>query len=324
MPASLLAAIERQWPFAHLHLHHQDVPKIYRYQLPPPGFLQFLRCLHSLHLDLNVNEREGSRYFVELLRKTIRFPNLRTLHINFCHKPFRHSPWWGLLPPTTAMSNSPPSPVLTLHMLILRGMTNTQLSHVPWDVDNELFDWTQLRHLEITHAPRDLLVHLRGRLPHLRAFVTGPSVGEVDAERQTEREIWSAEHWYFIDLLPPLEQLGLTICGLHVIGGTLDEVTRAALSRHGPTLRTLTLFAIAFVDGWVTPLGLSADALQEIQEYCPDLEELAVNINRIADWVGAPPSLPPSAPVARTTTTTTVPSGTERDVMVPWHGRTRD
>ncbi|KAI9884444.1 MAG: hypothetical protein M1823_003769 [Watsoniomyces obsoletus] len=281
MPAPLLMAIERQWPGCQLHLTHMEVPEPYQQMLPPPGSMQFLRCLHALHLDLNVNVRARSRYFSHLLRKTIRFPNLRILEICFRHA-HRPSSWWGLLPRNVVLPPRPRAPILALHVLVLRGMTHRQLDGVQWN-DNNLYDWTQLRRLEVTHPPRRLLIDLRGRLPHLRSFATGPFFGQVDSDRQTQDDIWSPQHWHFINALPPLERLSFVLCGGH-LGVALDEAALAVLRRHAPTLRALRLYTLVISGVWDSQVTLSAEALQEINRCCPHLESFEVNIDRNVGW----------------------------------------
>lgn len=124
------------------------------------------------------------------------------------------------------------------------------------------FDWSRLRRLETSYVR--LAVKLMPKLTALKEVVFNNSWPEEDIPQ-------------FLDECPTaLEAIGVK---------TSKPITLASLHRHGPTLRTLHIHdsETRTNNSWATT-AMDDMSLRTIQEFCPNIEDLFLDIPRNKSW----------------------------------------
>ena len=131
-------------------------------------------------------------------------------------------------------------------------------------------DWTKLKRLELAETNPRFLQKMTGQLPGLKSLTLGPWwKGEED--RLINRTS------SFIMGSPPLSTLSLH-------GYTKHTNWTDVLARHGSTLKGLEIREWESENPFDPRPILSLPQIQRINDICPLLEELSVDINRNGTW----------------------------------------
>lgn len=139
------------------------------------------------------------------------------------------------------------------------------------DLFRGAMDWTKLQRLEILHPPLLFVQDMAGQLPSLKSLKLGPVyVG-------CKKDLIASATTDFIMNSPQLEKLSL-----HGYTDLLDW--DKIMSRHGETLRELTIRKYESRDPLNPRPTLSASKIQDLKALCPNLTQLGLDINRNGTW----------------------------------------
>ncbi len=280
MPAELAGTLNKFWPASKLYIDRYACVLRGRPRTYPPDPHANSPCLYSIKADIAYGCGATESEMKNIYNMLTTCPNIRFLDLSVRQ---RGCSITGTSPYTFDFQEGHRFP--PLESLILNGYqfydwrrrlrdfsgTDAELLDARGKVAGleawyNAMDWTQLKHLGLHEPEPEFLLRFYGCLPGLRSFQISRNPFIEFKEQLREAVI------YFISGLHKLEDLRLS--------GVGGQIPLETIIQHGSTLRTLKIHEIESSEPEVQRQVLTLDQLEILNQSCPLLTNLSVDLYR--------------------------------------------